>query len=261
VSETVELRPTIDRAWLEREASREPLTHAFALWDLSRTPQAVRFVSARWREETVGYLLIWLGGRDRPVVHWYGPADRAGALVGAFPAPPFVAVVPVEAEALVRRAFPQAIGSSLKLMLRERSAVPAGSGAARRLQRADRPALAAFARAERSAELGAYTDLDPGSEPAWGVFQDAQLVGVARAAVRLPTLWVLGGVYVDPTHRARGLGRALVLAVVQAAERAGAACGLYVREEPTPAPRLYDQLGFREVGRRRWLDVDPPSGR
>ena len=72
----VEVRPTIDREWLERAESAEPLTHAYALWDLTRTPQLVRFASAIRGETTVGYLLLWLGAGDRPVVHWFGPLEE-----------------------------------------------------------------------------------------------------------------------------------------------------------------------------------------
>lgn len=256
MSDGLELRPTIDRSWLEREAAREPLTHAFALWDLTRTPQAVRFVSALRNDRTLGYLLIWLGRRDRPVVHWYGTVREVADLIGAFPAPPFSALVPPEVEPLVLRAFPRAIGTSVKQMLRDRIALPAGSGGARRLERADRPALLEFLRTHDDAELGAYAGGDPVSEPTWGAFEEGRLVGLARAAVRLPTVWVVGGVFVDPLHRGRGHGRAVVVAVLEAAERAGAAAGLYARDEPTPAARLYDQLGFRVVGRRRLLAVE-----
>ena len=261
MSGTVELRPTIDRAWLEREAAREPLTHAFALWDLTRSPEAVRFVSVLRGDATVGYLLVWLGRRERPVVHWYGRADEAAGLADGFPDPPLVAVVPDEVEPILRRKFPGATVASLKLMFRERAPVPAGGGAVRRLRREDLPELVAFVRQHRAAELEAYADLEPATEPAWGAFQDGRLVGLARAEVRLPPLWVVSGVYVDPRHRGQGHGRAVVLAVVEAAERTGAATGLYVRDEPTPASRLYDQLGFRQVGRRRWMDVTGPGGR
>ena len=78
---------------------------------------------------------------------------------------------------------------------------------------------------------------------------------MARAAARLPRVWVLGGVFVEPSLRGRGLGRDLVAAAVAEAERAGARAGLYVRDEPAPALRMYEALGFQEVGRRSWLDV------
>jgi len=250
----VELHPTIDRAWLEAVAAREPLTHAYALWDLTRSPESVRFVSARRGEETVGYLLVWLGRRDRPVVHWYGGPELIPQLLGALPPPPFVAVVPPDVFPAVVGQYPRATVSTLRLMLREHAPLPVAGGV-RRLARADRAVLQGFARTYSAPELEAYAGLDPGAEPAWGVFHEGRLAGVARAAVRLPRLWLVGGVFVDPARRGQGLGQAVVAAVIDEAQRAGAVCGLYVRDEPSPAPRLYEQMGFREVSQRRWLDV------
>jgi GNAT superfamily N-acetyltransferase len=251
----VEARPTIDRDWLERTARADPLPHAFALWDLDRTPQAVRFVSAVRAEETVGYLLLWLGRRDRPVVHWFGPASLAPVFLPAFPAPPFLAVVPVEAEPAVAAAFPGCQSVPVKMMVRAPIRSERTARGVRRLDGSDRSELAALAAAHREADLAAYGGLDPEVEPTWGAFDAGRLVGVARAAVRLPFLWVIGGVFVEPAWRGRGLGSGLVTAVVEAAAVGGAPTGLYVRDEPPAARRLYERLGFREIDRRAWVDV------
>src|SRR5208283_5157526 len=76
-----------------------------------------------------------------------------------------------------------------------------------------------------------------------------------RAAVRLKDVWLVGGVFVDPGVRGRGVGRVLVEAAVASAREARARVGLYVREDRLEARRLYEQLGFRPVGRRTWLDL------
>jgi ribosomal protein S18 acetylase RimI-like enzyme len=257
VSAAVEVRPTIDRSWLERAAAQEPLTHAYALWDLDRSPEAIRFASAVRGEETLGYLLVWFGRRDRPVVHWFGPAELFGALSLSMPAPPFVAVVPPEVERAVAAGFPNSRSSPLRMMVRPAGRTEPPRGEIRRLTREDRPALAELLRVRSEPELGGYFGLEPEAEPAWGAFDGGRLVGVARAAVRLPRIWVVGGVFVEPGSRGRGLGRALVAAVVEEGERAGASAGLYVRDEPAAALRLYEGLGFREVGHRWWVDVHP----
>ncbi len=251
----LELRPTIDRRWLERAAEREPLAHAYTLWDLDRAPSAVRVVSAVRGATTLGYLLIWLGRRDRPIVHWYGPVAETPGLVEGFPVPPFVAVVPEGAAPLVLRAFPTGQHEGLTMMLRDRGAPVRPSGAARPLTREDRPALEELARRESAPELAGYAGIDPGAEPLWGTFEGGRLVGVARAGVRLPSIWVVNGVFVSPERRGRGYGAAVVSAVVAEAARHGAPCGLYVRDAAAAARRLYSRLGFREVGRRAWIDV------
>jgi len=256
----VEVRPTIDRVWLEREAAAAPLVHAYALWDLARTPHLVRFASALRSETTVGYLLLWLGSGGRPVVHWFGPPDLADALLPALPRPPFVAVVPPEVEPAVLDRFPEATVVPLRMMLREPGPVDLDRHTVRRLERRDLPGLQRLARASEGSELDGYAGFDPATDLAWGAFDGERLVGVARAAVRLPAVWVVGGVYVEPTQRDRGLGRSVVAAVVEEAERSGARAGLYVRDEAGPALRVYSRLGFVEVARRSWVGVPSPAG-
>jgi ribosomal protein S18 acetylase RimI-like enzyme len=126
----------------------------------------------------------------------------------------------------------------------------------RPLRADDQTRLAGWARRQGAPETAEYSALDPEVEPAWGAFDGDRLVGVARAAVRLPQLWVLGGLYVEPNARGKGFGERLVEATICAAESAGAAVGLYVRTDRTRALRLYDRLGFRPVSRRLWLDLD-----
>lgn len=249
----------IDRPWLEREAARAPVEHAYPLWDLLHDPTRVRFVSARLGDRTVGYLCVWLGRPERPIVHWHGSGPEASALVAALPGPPFIAFAPREAEPWIAARRPRASVVPLQMMLRERAAgLPSGE-LARRLQRADRPALEGLLRTEREEELAGYSGLEPEVDPAWGVFANDRLLGVARASVRLPLLWVVSGVYVRPEARGRGLGRSLVGAVIAAAAEAGAPVGLFVREDAEPARRLYAHLGFRAVGERRRFTV-PASG-
>jgi len=253
------VRPTIDRRWLERMAALEPLTHAYALWDLDRTPDQVRFASAVRGDETVGYLLIWLGRRDRPVVHWFGGSNLVPVLLPAFPSPPFLAVVPPEVDAAVASAFPGATRTRLRMMVREPGWLEPGEGGVRRLRREDRGQLATLVRTREESELQVYVDLDPAVEPVWGAFDNGRLVGVARAVVRLPRVWVLSGVFVEPSRRGRGFGGAVVAAAAREAESAGARVGLYVREEPATALHLYERLGFLAVGRRSWFEVRGPG--
>ena len=256
----LETRPTIDRTWLERAARDEPLTHAYALWDLDRAPQTVRFVSAVRGEETVGYLLVWLGRTDQPVVHWFGPPGLADRLVRELPRPPFVAVVPPAVGPAISAAFPRSPSTPLKMMVRGPGGLPPSEAPVRRLGREDQARLSELLRGPAEPDLSGYVGLDLESEPTWGAFDGERLVGVARAAVRLPRIWVVGGVFVEPDRRDEGLGRGLVSAVVEAAERTGARTGLYVRADPGPAMWLYEGLGFREVGRRLAFDVRPPAG-
>ncbi len=258
VTARAEVRPTIDRAWLEAAAATEPLAHAFALWDLERTPDRVRFFSAFDGGAAVGYLLVWLGHPTATIVHWVGRHPAMRALAPMLPPRPLVAVVPPEVrDAVVAARGPAREYASLQMA---RPLVPARGPSApvpgvRALDRRDHTALASWARRQADPLVAAYPYLDPEADRIWGAFEGSALVGAVHAEVRLPRVWVLGGVYVDPDARRRGWGRALVRAAVDAAGATGARVALYVREDRADARRLYAGLGFLPADRRVWLDL------
>ena len=254
----IEVRPTIDRPWLERVAALDPITHAFALWDLDRNPGRIRFFSAVQGETTVGYLLVWLGHPTAPVVHWFGEGPEVRWLAGMLPPRPSVAIVPTAVAPVVEKARGPGRRSRLLVLARDpRRPVGLSEGAAtvRPLLRDDLPRLAAWSRQQNDPVAAEYPFLDPEVERAWGAFDGDRLVGVVRAEVRLPRIWVLGGVYVEPTARGQGWGRVLLGAAVLAAEGTGAQVALYVREDRAAARGLYESVGFRTVGHRVWIDL------
>jgi len=257
----MELRPTIDRAWLERAAAQDPFLHAYGLWDLDHAPNRVRFVAAMDGEQTVGYLLVWLGHPTQTVVHWVGADPRARILAEALPSRPLIVIVPEVFQNLVVASRGPARPFTLLLLAKDpTSAVrpdphAPSLSAVRRLERPDLATLAAFALRSSDPVVAEYPTLDPGEEWIWGAFEQGILVGVIRAAVRLPDVWLVGGVYVDPAARNHGVGRALVEAALLSARTAHVRVGLYVREDRIPARRLYERMGFRPLGRRTWLDL------
>jgi ribosomal protein S18 acetylase RimI-like enzyme len=255
-TEEVEFPPTIDRAWLDREAARDPIAHAYALWDLAQHPGRIRVISAVVAGRTLGYLLVWFGRPEVPVVHWVGSDPRLATLASRLPDRPLVAIVPE----LFRAAVAELRGPVvevplLALLAADPSAGTVAPPGVRRLVGADREALAAWAAGQEDPVVVEYAHLDPETEMLWGAFDDERIVGVVRAAVRLPAIWILGGVYVEPAARGNGLGRALVATALGAARDEHAALALYVREDRPPARGLYASLGFRAVGRRYWLDA------
>ncbi len=257
----MELRPTIDREWLEREALLDPFAHAYARWDLDHAPDRVRFVSALDGDQTVGYLLIWLGHPTATVVHWVGSDPRARSLAEALPARPLVAIVPETFQDAVVVARGPARPLSILLLASDPSPETIGSGGAspsiqvRRLDRLDQSALVAFTAVQTDPVAAEYPALDPGEDWIWGAFHEGRLVGAVRAAVRLRDVWFLGGVFVDPGVRGRGVGRALVASALASAREARAKVGLYVREDRREARQLYEKMGFRPIGHRTWLDL------
>ena len=201
----MELRPTIDREWLDRASKLDPFGHAYARWDLDHAPYRVRFVSALDGDRTVGYLLVWLGHPTTTVVHWVGSDPRARALVDALPPRPLVAIVPEVFQNAAVQARGPARPLTVLLLTNEPASEPRtdarspSSVDVRRLERVDHPALVAFAERQSDPVTGEYPALDPGEEWIWGAFDQGKLVGAVRAAVRLSDV-------LAPRGRLRGPG-------------------------------------------------------
>jgi len=86
-----------------------------------------------------------------------------------------------------------------------------------------------------------------------------QIVGfvIARCA---EDEWEIENVVVAPDQRRRGLGSALVRELVQEARRSVAASVLLeVRESNAAACRLYEKIGFNQIGRRPDYYRNPPE--
>ncbi len=88
-----------------------------------------------------------------------------------------------------------------------------------------------------------------------GAFRGSQLVGVAGFYVqpgpKHAHKGMLWGMYVRPQHRAAGVGRMLVDAIIRHARRHVELLQLFVVSENAPARRLYSSLGFVEYGIER----------
>jgi ribosomal protein S18 acetylase RimI-like enzyme len=104
--------------------------------------------------------------------------------------------------------------------------------------------------------IGALWDVDSGRSRV--AFDEDEAVGFAYLALRGDQAWI-GGIGVVPSARQRGVGRALMEAVL--AEAPGRVT-LEVIEENVAARRLYEQLGFatRRVLEVWSLSVDVDAG-
>ncbi len=252
--------PAMDRRWLEEAARTDPVRHAYALWDLDYAPERVEFRVLREKGVPLGYLLIW-HGLPVPMVHWVAP-DEPDPLLDALPPRPLVAVVPPTVAGYIEHRRAPSESYPVMIMARGLRAFPPlpSNPAVRRLGPRDRPAVQAFAAAESDRLARAYERSSLESDAsiplaAWGAFDGERIVGVASTQVMLPSVWVLGGIFVRSEYRRRGLGRDLTAAAVAEADRAGARTALYVREDNTAAVRAYERVGFAPVDRRIWIDA------
>ena len=95
----------------------------------------------------------------------------------------------------------------------------------------------------------------------YAIFVGRRIASVAMTYVRMPEVWVVGGVYTKPQYRGRGYAKAVTSAVTRDALRAGAKALLQVREDNEPAVRVYRRLGYEPIGRRYWvlLNIKPAA--
>jgi predicted N-acetyltransferase YhbS len=81
---------------------------------------------------------------------------------------------------------------------------------------------------------------------------DGTIVGTGVATINGPVAWI-GTIWVDPASRGRGLGTALTVATIEAAEAAGSQTLVLVATEA--GQPLYERLGFKVQTRYRILEV------
>ncbi|MGA8664826.1 MAG: GNAT family N-acetyltransferase [Thermoplasmata archaeon] len=251
----LELRPTIDRLWLEQEARKDPVSHAYALWDLERFPTTVRFVSAMRGDATVAYLLVWQPAGRPPMVHWVGAAVEE--LTAALPPRPLIVTGAAELRDRVEAARGPAETYPTLVQVAPVGAQPPPSpleAHVRRLTPEDASRIPELSEGTNEPVAVGYAGMDLESEFVLGGFDRGTLVGVARAVVRLPSVWLVSGVYVRPSRRGQGWGLAITREVQVEAQERGAPCALFVREDNLPAITVYAHLGFRTVARRSWYD-------
>ncbi|MCI4331264.1 MAG: GNAT family N-acetyltransferase [Thermoplasmata archaeon] len=251
MTSTIELG--IDRSWLLSLFAQDPVVHAYARWDVDFAPTQCRFVTLRRGGHPASYLLIWDGNPQHPIVHWGGDPEPDPLLLHAFPPRPFVAMVPEPLAPHVMAVRGAAVASPLLLLVRERDA-PVGRSrrehTVRRLARHDFAELQRVGEGQDDVILHAYRGLDPEATQVYGAFLDGRLVGIARAQVMLPEVWIVGGVFTTPSARNRGIGGDVTAALSRAAEEAGARAALVVREDNAAARRAYERIGFRPYARR-----------
>lgn len=235
----------------------DPVVHAFAVWDLLHAPDRVRFVSFRKGDATTGYLLIWQGNTSYPVVHWVDAPRASDELAEALPERPLVAVVPPHARAAVEAHRGPVRSYPVELLIHPRSTPVSTepSRTSRRLTPADANRLRDFVRTPNDLLLSTYPAMDLATTHVVGSFEGGDLVAVGRAAVELPAVWILSGIYTHPDHRGRGHGTAVTAALTGAAHAEGAAGALYVRTDNAPARRAYATVGYRFHSERYWLDA------
>lgn len=80
----------------------------------------------------------------------------------------------------------------------------------------------------------------------YGLWTGGKAVAKAQTNARGWTYEQIGGVYVEPKHRKKGYGRAVVKALISDIHRRNKGACLFVKKANLPALRLYENLGFQD---------------
>ncbi len=83
----------------------------------------------------------------------------------------------------------------------------------------------------------------------WALKVDDQIVGFANTQLIADEL-TLHNIAIDPDYQGRGLGQCLLRHILDYADKHKALMFLEVRESNAPAIHVYQQAGFKRVGRR-----------
>ena len=251
----------IDRQWLEAEAAVDPVSHAWALWDLDHERGRFRFVSFLRDGLTRAYLLVWYGG-PTPIVIWVSKDPADGLLCLGLPLPPVHAAVPERVAPAVRQRLRASSWRVVDVLVCSSRPLGPPDPRVRALTSDDASAVSQLAARNPEAQwLGGLSDF-LGRLPVWGAFEADRLVAVARVAIQLPAVWHISDVFTDPDFRGRGLAREVTAAVTNQALAAGARASLTVRADNAPAQTIYRELGYQQFDRRIWIesgDTTPPS--
>ncbi|MEM2093040.1 MAG: GNAT family N-acetyltransferase [Candidatus Bathyarchaeia archaeon] len=241
-----------------RFLERDPVRHVFALYDIQHELANTRMYVCFDNEDLEAYILIYRG-TTFPSVILEGKKEVAESLLEYAPKSNFILHAPKNLLPLILERFPNAKYYIEDWMLVNRGHVKffrsqlvrilSGLNDAERLMKlfstdGNRPKESLEKNLERISKT-----------PVYGVFVDEELVSCAAAIVRLPKVWLVGGVYTHPSYRNKGYATLAASAVTEEALKTAECASLIVRRDNFPAIRVYEKIGYRKVGEKIWIDM------
>jgi ribosomal protein S18 acetylase RimI-like enzyme len=248
----------IDREWLEEQASRDPIVHAYSLWDFLHFPEKAKFVTLSRGGHPKGYLLMWIPSTGIPSVHWISRDPDDDLLLTALPQRPLTVFAPERVAKKVLAVRGPAKVSQVDMMEHHGDVrlLRPTSIEVRRLNGGDRKIFdELLANADRPLSDG-MKNVDLDHHMIWGAFEGERLASIVQASVTLPIAWMLNAVWTGPEFRGKGYCKAVVTAATRAGLETGAKVGLYVFADNLPAYRAYERVGFRMIERQSIIDAN-----
>jgi predicted GNAT family acetyltransferase len=234
------------------------IENVFAFYDIQYEFERTTMHVARKNKKIVGYVLVY-DATDFPSVILECQKEVADKLLHYAPQNNFIMhTSPKHLQTVVKK-FPSAKAYVENWMLVKKSEAKSfRSKMVRKLRTAEDAAMLAkllMRREDRpKRHLKKYRDWIA-RMPLYGVFENGKLVSYAGSFVKLPQLWMIGGVYTSPEKRNMGYALLATSAVTQEALKKSDAAALFVRSDNYPAMKVYEKIGYRKIGERIWVDV------
>jgi RimJ/RimL family protein N-acetyltransferase len=255
---TGEFEPLLDSFLRE-----DVLLNAYPIFDLHHMRQRSKFFIVYANKQIQGVLLdfhghagfhsIWLRGTNKAIEKLLDVLKYDKML--------FMLALP-ENEKAIERKFPTSNQHTMDFMLLRRGGESLYvNHSARQLSQSDSFALASLRKKTHESPL--KEEVERASEiikdhggPPYGIFDNSMLISVCTFHVRLPEIWIIGGLYTRPEYRNQGYATSLTSIMIKDALRETECIGLYVREDNYPAKRIYEKIGIKLHKKVKWLDYN-----
>lgn len=253
---TDDLIPILD-AFLRKD----PLLNAYAIWDLHYMLHRSRFFIVQADQQIQGVLLDFHGHEGFHSIWLRGTSEAIESLlsVPVYDKMLFPFTFP-EYEEIIKQKFLISAKYMVDFMLLEKGGEHLHIRHSARLLNED-DAFAFSSLRKKPYEKFSQEEVEQALEiikeqPVYGIFVNSTLVSAATFHVRLPEIWIIGGLYTRPEYRNLGYATSITSTMVKDALRQTACVGLYVREDNSPAKHVYQKIGFKPHRKIKWLDYN-----
>lgn len=234
------------------------IRHVFAFYDIQHEPERTIMYAAFENGKLKGYILIY-ATLEFPSVILECDSNLATKLIGHAPENHFIMHAPLSLLPIIEKRFPDAKQYIEDWMIVKKGETSVSrSELVRRLctkNDASKLALLLSSREDRSRRpVNKYLDWIS-KMPVYGVFVDDRLVSYAGSFIRLPQIWMIGGVYTHPNSRNQGYATLATSTITEEALKHAETAALFVRSDNYPAIRVYEKIGYKKIGERLWVDV------
>ena len=222
---------------LEEYCLKDPVRHAFALWDIRREKEKTDFY-IYFEKDIKGYMLIFRG-TEIPSIIIHGDGYITEKFLHMIDEDRFIIHLPYSYIDLWKGGYKYGI----YVMVAE----PKFYGFYNEIKEINDASLLR--------DLFLNPEYLVNEARTIGLYYGGRVVSVASALVHLPEVWVLGAVYTKREYRGMGFATRVIGHFMSMASRETKRVVLWVRDNNDIAINLYRKYSFRTVGKDAWISV------